>query len=225
MSRVLLLDYSTDRVLGPATARWLPTGTPLETWTMLDEQPLPPLDGVTHLLHTGSALSINDDHPFLPGVFALVRQAVERGLSQFGFCYGHQLLARALGGREAVRRNPAGPEIGYLEVSFTTAGMAHFHVPRRCTFWQFHYDEVIALPDSARVLATSAGCGVQAFHDPELRLTGTQFHPEVDRELGNRIYREKAEQLAREGFDAERLVEGCPEGFDMHAIMARFVAP
>ena len=95
MSRVLVLDYSTDATLGPATARWLPPGVDPQLWTMLDEQPLPSLAGFTHLVHSGSALSINDDPPFLDAVLSMVREAVELGRPQLGICYGHQLLARA----------------------------------------------------------------------------------------------------------------------------------
>lgn len=223
MTRVLVLDYSTDRLLGPATARWLPEGTPRQTWTMLDQQPLPALEDFSHLVHTGSALCINDDPPFLSGALELVRQGVVRGLPQLGICYGHQLLARAVGGRGAVRRNPAGPEIGWLEVDFEPAGRLHFVVSPRCRIWQFHFDEVVTPPPGAQVLARSPGCAVQAFHDPARRLTGTQFHPEVDLELGNRIFLDKADQLAAQGLDARVLVQGTPEGFDLLAVMARFV--
>jgi GMP synthase-like glutamine amidotransferase len=221
--RILVLDYSTDRSLGPATARWLPAGCEVHSWTMLDGEPLPALEGFTHLLHTGSALSINDDPPFLAGALALVRQAVDRGLPQLGICYGHQLLSRALGGRRAVRRCPAGPEIGWLPVAFTERGQAQFGVPARCVIWQYHHDEVVALPHEAQVLASSPHCAVQAFHDPLRRLTGTQFHPEVDLALGTSMYLDKAEDLAAKGFDARALVLGRPEGFDLRAVLARLV--
>jgi GMP synthase-like glutamine amidotransferase len=223
MSRVLLLDYSTDRSLWPATARWLPAGAPLQSWTMLDGRPLPKLEGVTHLVHTGSALSILDDPPFLGEVLALVRRAVDAGLPQLGICYGHQLLARAVGGRAAVRRCPAGPEIGWLEVSFAPAGQALFEVGPRCRIWQFHHDEVVQPPGGAVVLASSPHTRVQAYHDPRRLLWGMQFHPEVDRPLGDRIFLDKAAELAAKGFDARELVRGSPEGFDVAAVMARFL--
>jgi GMP synthase-like glutamine amidotransferase len=224
MTRALMLDYSTDRSLGPATARWLPAEVEVVTWTMLDGHPLPSLEGFTHLLHSGSALSINDDPPFLDAAMALVRRAVSLGLPQLGICYGHQLLARALSDRAAVRRCPDGPEIGWLPVDFTPAGRTLFEVPPRCRIWQFHHDEVVRLPEGAELLASSPHCAVQAFHDPQRKLLGTQFHPEVDLELGNRIYLDKVADLAEKGFDAGELVRGRPEGFDITGVMARFVA-
>ncbi len=224
MSRVLVLDYSTDAALGPATARWLPAAVPVQLWTMIQGQPLPSLDGFTHLVHSGSALSINDDAPFLAAAFERVQQAVARGVGQLGICYGHQLLARALCGRRAVRRCPEGPEIGWLPVDFDPGGRELFGVAPRCRIWQFHYDEVVEVPDGSAVLAHSPHSAIQAFHDPVRRALGMQFHPEVDRELGNRIFRDKAEQLACTGHDAEELARGRPEGFDLYAVMARFVA-
>ena len=223
MSRVLLLDYSTDRSLGPATARWLPQGCPVHTWTMLDGHPLPGLGDFSHLVHTGSALSINDDPPFLAGALALVRAAVVAGLPLLGICYGHQLLARAVVGRQAVRRCPAGPEIGWLPVDFTAEGQALFGALGCSVIWQFHHDEVVTPPPGALVVASSPHTAVQAFHDPVRRLTGTQFHPEVDLAMGNQVYADRAQELAAQGFDAQALVRGVPRGFDMRAVVARFM--
>jgi GMP synthase (glutamine-hydrolysing) len=190
---------------------------------MLDGLPLPPLEGFSHLVHTGSALSINDDPPFLTGALELVCRAVDLGMPQLGICYGHQLLARALGGRTAVRRCPAGPEIGWLPVDFTGEGQALFRVPERCVIWQFHHDEVVAPPVGSRVLAHSSHSAVQAFHDPALMLTGTQFHPEVDLAMGNHTYLDKAEELAAKGFDAHALARGSPHGFDLPEVLRCFV--
>jgi GMP synthase-like glutamine amidotransferase len=223
MSRLLLLDYSTDASLGPATSRWFPRGCDLRVWRMLDGEPLPELADATCVAHTGSALSINDDPPFLADAMALARAAVARRLPQLGICYGHQLLARALGGRELVRRCPAGPEIGWLPVDFSALGQARLRVPARCVIWQFHHDEVVAPPSGAQVLASSPRCRVQAFLDSDRLLLGTQFHPEVDPELGNAIYLDKAEQLRGHGLDARELILGEPRGFTLSAVLERLV--
>ena len=222
MPRVLLMDYRTDRSEGPATARWFPDRAEIHEWAMLDHVPVPTLQGFTHVVHTGSALSINDDPPFLEAAMALVRRGVELGLPQLGICYGHQLLARAVGGRSAVRRNPRGPEAGWCPVDFSADGQRFFGVGARCRIFQFHFDEVLALPPGARALASSPLCGVQAFHDPLRRLVGTQFHPEFDLELGNEIFRDHPYLLTPHGLDAAQLVRGRPSGFDLAAFLAVF---
>ncbi len=223
MPRVLLMDYSTDRTEGPATARWLPVGSDVHTWVMLDGVPVPGLVGFTHVIHTGSALSINDDHPFLEAAMSLVREGVAQGVPQLGICFGHQLLCRALGGRVAVRACPGGPEAGWCEVAFTRLGQRFFGVAARCRVFQHHFDEVVALPAGAVVLASSPHTAVQAFQDPVRRLVGTQFHPEFDPELGNAIFHRQSSLLSTFGLDAAELVLGRPEGFDTAAFLARFV--
>ncbi len=224
MPRVLVMDYSTDRSEGPATARWLPPGTEVHTWVILDHGPVPDVQDFSHVIHTGSALSINDDPPFVQDAMALVRAGVAAGLPQLGICYGHQLLARTLGGRGAVRPNPKGPEAGWRSVDFTPTGQGFFAVPPRCRIFQFHFDEVVGLPSEAVVLAHTEHSGIQAFHDPRRRLVGTQFHPEFDRETGNAIFRTHPYLLSPHGLDASELVRGQPEGFDFAAFLRVFVS-
>ena len=77
---------------------------------------LPSLDdGFSHILLTGSEASILERPPWVEAEVALVREALARGLSILGSCYGHQLLAVAIGGPRYVRRCRE-PEIGWLPI-------------------------------------------------------------------------------------------------------------
>lgn len=223
LPHVLLLDYSTDRSEGPLTARWLPPGTPVALWAQLDGTPLPSLEGVTHVIHTGSAHSITADPPFIGGAMALVREAVARGLAQFGICYGHQLLCRALGGRAAVRRCPAGLQAGFLPARVTPEGQALLGVAAEAVVWQYHFDEVLSVPPGARVIASDEHSAVQAFVDPARRLLGTQFHPEVDVVEGRRIYLDNVRDLAEHGRDGVALARGGPPQIDCAAVFSRWL--
>jgi GMP synthase (glutamine-hydrolysing) len=97
-----------------------------------------------------------------------------------GVCFGHQLLARALGAR--VERHPRGPESGTVEVELTEAGAADplfAGLPRRLAVQHGHEDHVAELPRGAALLASNAHTLVQAFaHGPHIR--AVQFHPEFD---------------------------------------------
>ena len=77
-------------------------------------EPLPEARGHAGVIVTGSAAMVTDRHPWSERTADWLREAVDRGLPYFGICYGHQLLAHALGGE--VGDNPAGREMGPVDV-------------------------------------------------------------------------------------------------------------
>ena len=103
-----------------------------------------------------------------PGIFEL-------GVPTLGICYGMQLMAQELGGR--VERTGVS-EFGKTE--FTVEGGELFtNLPPEQIGWMSHRDSVTAPPEGARVVASSQSTPITAFEDPERRLYGVQFHPEV----------------------------------------------
>ena len=86
-----------------------------------------------------------------------------------------QLMAQDLGGR--VERTGVS-EFGKTE--FTAEGGELFvNLPPEQIGWMSHRDSVTAPPEGARVVASSQSTPIAAFEDPERRLYGVQFHPEV----------------------------------------------
>jgi GMP synthase (glutamine-hydrolysing) len=117
----------------------------------------------------GPASVYADDAPQVdPAIFGL-------GVPTLGICYGMQLMAKALGGR--VERTGVS-EFGKTELraheSTLFAGL-----PEEQTAWMSHRDSVTAPPEGARVVAGSPAAPIAAFEDPERKLYGVQFHPEV----------------------------------------------
>lgn len=97
-----------------------------------------------------------------------------------GVCFGHQLLAKALGGR--VEPNSRGREAGTAEVELTEAGARDplfAGLPRRFHAQQMHADHVVELPPRATLLATNDFSPAQAFAVGEA-IRCIQFHPEMD---------------------------------------------
>ncbi len=205
---VLILDYSVDQRSGDNIGGWFKT--PLSVLRISSEAPFPALDPSHYaaVVHSGSALSINDHHPFLDGARDFV-EACAGSVPQMGICYGHQLLARALCGADAVGKCPSA-EIGWLPVNF----LPSWPVPGPCGMlrvWQSHYDRIVELPRGSVVTATNSHTEIQAFVNMKLRLFGTQFHPEFDRESGNACFASDPEIFRKNGLSLERTLEGGPD--------------
>ena len=99
----------------------------------------------------------------------------ELGIPTLGICYGMQLMAQDLGGR--VERTGVS-EFGKTELK-AEEGELFTNLPPEQVGWMSHRDSVTAPPEGARVVASSPAAPIAAFEDPERRLYGVQFHPEV----------------------------------------------
>jgi GMP synthase (glutamine-hydrolysing) len=104
-----------------------------------------------------------------PEIFSL-------GIPILGICYGLMLMAHHLGGKvEFSGRREYGA--GILHV---TNGSELFEgLGPQLDVWNSHGDEVTALPAGFRVAATTDGSPFAAVEDPQRKLYGLQFHPEV----------------------------------------------
>ena len=92
-----------------------------------------------------------------------------------GICYGHQLIARHLGGN--VQRGDRG-EYGIAHLT-VTAGDPLWNGVTHSQIWMSHRDTVQAAPEGFQVTASSETSGIAAMSAPERKLFGLQFHPEV----------------------------------------------
>jgi GMP synthase (glutamine-hydrolysing) len=100
----------------------------------------------------------------------------ELGVPVLGICYGMQLMAQELGGR--VERTGAS-EFGRTELEAEAGSDLFAGLPVAQVCWMSHRDSVTAPPLGSRVVAGSPSTPIAAFENPERRLYGVQFHPEV----------------------------------------------
>ena len=104
-----------------------------------------------------------------PEIFSL-------GAPVLGICYGLMLMAHHLGGKVVFteRREYGAGGLHIKNRSELFAGLGS-----QLDVWNSHGDEVTALPKGFHVVGTTEGCDFAAVEDPQRKLYGLQFHPEV----------------------------------------------
>jgi GMP synthase (glutamine-hydrolysing) len=154
---------------------------------------------------TGSAAMVTERHPWSERTAEWLRDAAHAGQPIFGICYGHQLLAHALGG--TVGDNPAGREMGTIQVKLRPeAGTDPLFgaLPDTFTANASHLQSVLELPADAKGLAGSDKDANQAFSWGE-NAWGVQFHPEWATHHMREYLHARRMALIREGSDPKQL--------------------
>lgn len=124
------------------------------------------VDAADGWLITGSKHGVYEDHDWIAPLEALIRDIYDSGKPMVGICFGHQIIAQALGGR--VEKFAGGWSVGRTEYDGATG-------PLTLNAW--HQDQVIDPPEGARVLASSDFCknAILAYGE---RVLTVQAHPE-----------------------------------------------
>jgi len=136
--------------------------------------------GTDALIISGSPRDAWNGDPINGKLCDLVLACRDRGLPVLGVCYGHQILARALGG--VVARHPGGLELGNVEVELTGPGRASplFEgLPDRFEVLSSHADTVLELSGECQLTLRGGFTPIQGFQC-QPGLFGVQFHPETD---------------------------------------------
>lgn len=124
-------------------------------------------------LTTGSRHSVNDDEQWIRDLEELVRDVAEAGIPFVGICFGHQLIAKALGG--AVAKSDRGWGVGLQEVDVKDdLGLGGSY-----RILNSYQDQVEALPPGGEILGWNDHCPV-AMLAVGPNMIGIQGHPEFD---------------------------------------------
>jgi len=146
-------------------------------------------DGV---IITGSPASVHDEDAWVSRLESLIRELVTKGIPVFGACYGHQAIAKALGGR--VSENPGGWVFGRATMEVGERPGWAAELPDRIDQYAAHNEQVTVLPAGARVWAGSDACPVSGFSIGQIVYT-TQNHPEMTPGFVTALTEEYAEKL------------------------------
>ncbi|KAK0721708.1 class I glutamine amidotransferase-like protein [Lasiosphaeria miniovina] len=147
-------------------------------------------DGVDAVLITGSKHSAFGDDAWIKALVEFTRKALlttsppegekgattKKGVRVVGVCFGHQIVARALG--TMVARSDRGWEVSVTETRLTEKGKELFGKDTL----QMHRDQAFGLPAGAELLAESDKCANHGFVMPGRAIT-VQGHPEFTEDM------------------------------------------
>ncbi len=127
---------------------------------------------------TGSRFAVYEDHPWIPPLEAFIRASREAGRRMIGICFGHQIIAQALGGR--VAKSDKGWGLGVHDYEPCNWPRELGPAAGRISLQAYHQDQVEEMPAGARRIARSDFCENAVIWYPGFALT-VQGHPEFSR--------------------------------------------
>jgi GMP synthase-like glutamine amidotransferase len=143
-------------------------------------------------LATGSRHSVYDDLEWIGATAGFVRDVADAGVPFVGVCFGHQLLAHALGGTVEKAAVGWGAGVRRLDIVRSAPWM---DPPRKQLNLHFmHQDQVTKAPDDAVVLGCSDHCEVAMFQVGDT-MVGVQAHPEFTATYAEALLTDRLERI------------------------------
>lgn len=206
---------------------WIAAGAGLsladvEVVRVFQGEALPEPERVPGVIVTGSSSMVTDRELWSENTARWLARAVALDKPVLGICYGHQLLAHALGGE--VRHNPRGRQIGTVDVKLNSHAKTD---PLFGTFAELlhlpvaHRQSVVRLPARASVLGTTQ---LDPHHVVRYGSAawGVQFHPEFDANIVRAYIDASRDDMLREGLDPEAIWHSATDTADGTFVLRRF---
>lgn len=143
-------------------------GFEIEGWAVVDGVFPPSVEAADGWLITGSKHGAYEDHPWIAPLEQFIRDANAANRPMIGVCFGHQIIAQAMGGK--VEKFQGGWSVGRQEYQMGDQTVA-VHA--------WHQDQVVKRPEGAQVIASSQFCENAALLYGD-NIWTIQPHPEYD---------------------------------------------
>jgi GMP synthase-like glutamine amidotransferase len=207
----------------PAMFRHMMSGVgtyTFETVSVIRGEALPDPAGLDAVMITGSPAGVYDAEPWIDPLMDFIRSAAASDVPQVGICFGHQILAEALGGK--VIKSEKGWGVGRHTYDVVVCpAFAEEVCPATISAAVSHQDQVVALPPGAHVIAASDFTPFAGLYYPDAPAFSFQCHPEFADAYSAALYSARRARLG------EVLTDGALESLELegdHARLARWIA-
>jgi GMP synthase-like glutamine amidotransferase len=206
----LQAQYISYPAMFEAQLKPLLPGASFTTISVVNGEALPAPDACDAWLIPGSRHGVYDDLPWIEPLKDFIRAAAKLKRPMAGVCFGHQIIAEALGGK--VEKAGIGFRIGMERYETTLDG-----VPQTIAMPAFHQDQIVVPPPNSEVVARSAACAFAALRYQDAPVFSVQFHPEFSRAYLADLINCMGQQSAQPGLPAD---SGATEEIGMRWIAA-----
>jgi GMP synthase (glutamine-hydrolysing) len=185
-------------------------GCKTKTYRVFEQLVFPEKNAIAGIIITGSSAMVTEKAAWSEATINWLKQFVSARIPIMGVCYGHQLLAKLLGGK--VDWNPKGRELGKVTLQFTKDMQTDIlfkqiinEQTQSAAFLASHQQSVKMLPKKATLLGTTNLDNNHCFRYNK-HIWGLQFHPEFTIEIIKDYINARGEDIVAEGLNPEKMI-------------------
>jgi len=178
----------------------------IKTIDILNNEKLPNIYSAKGFIITGSHSMVTQELQWSLKLENYIKKIASKNIPLLGICYGHQLIAKALGGVSGY--NKKGKEIGTVKIKKNNISKNDpllKNIPLLFNAHETHYQSVLKLPHKAIVLANNTHESYQAVRFKKY-IWGVQFHPEFNKEIMKEYIFNQSKDLIKLGFNVNQLI-------------------
>lgn len=223
--RLLILHNGTNRDFATGISQpFADAGMELDIhWAYNNEFP-ESLDGYAGAFITGSPHGAYEDVPFIHKEHKVVQALVDQEIPTLGVCFGSQILASALCGRDQVFRRDS-CEVGFKWVALNEKAADDpltTHIDESVYMFIWHNDEIQATHPDMTILASTDACPNQIWRYRNLPVWGIQGHPEIAKAHAEVWFTKDRAAFEKDGADVDQMRAEATDTLEAKTLLTKF---
>lgn len=193
-------------------------------WASNDEFPAE-LKGYSGALIYASPHGAYEDAGWIHKEHEILKELASYEIPMLGICFGSQILASALCGRDQVFVRP-NCEVGFLWIDLHPGYPSDpltRSLPEKVSMFVWHNDEVRACHADMRILGSTQDCPNHIWRFRDLPVWGIQGHPELTREQAQEFFQQHRVKLEKDGACVDDLIKNADEAQPAKALVNNFI--